>query len=72
MCWTITKDAIVQREVVTAERVQAPPTTEGYKKAPTQRPGQLFRIHQRWQMERLHSATTSRGKLKNSKPDACQ
>jgi ribonuclease Z len=34
MCWTITKDAIVQREVITAERVQAPPTTDGYKKAP--------------------------------------
>jgi len=33
MCWTITKDAIVQREVVSAERVQAPPTTEGYKQA---------------------------------------
>jgi ribonuclease Z len=33
MCWTITKDAIVQREVVSADRVQAPPTTEGYKKA---------------------------------------
>lgn len=30
MAWTITKDAIVQREVVSAERVQAPPTTQGY------------------------------------------
>jgi ribonuclease Z len=33
MAWNITKDAIIQREVVSAERVQAPPTTEGYKKA---------------------------------------
>ena len=33
MAWHITKDAIVQREVVSSERVQAPPTTEGYKKA---------------------------------------
>jgi len=33
MAWNITKDAIVQREVVSAERVQAPPTTIGYKKA---------------------------------------
>ena len=33
MCWNITKDAIVEREVVSAERVQAPPTTEGYKTA---------------------------------------
>ena len=33
MCWSITKDAIVQREVVSAERVQAPPTTQGYKEA---------------------------------------
>ena len=33
MCWTISKDSIIQREVVSAERVQAPPTTEGYKKA---------------------------------------
>ena len=33
MAWTITKDAIVQREVVSAERVQAPPTTQGYKEA---------------------------------------
>ena len=31
--WTITKDAIVQREVVSSERVQAPPTTRGYKEA---------------------------------------
>ena len=34
MAWNITKDAIVQREVVSAERVQAPPTTQGYKTAP--------------------------------------
>ncbi len=33
MAWTITKDTIVQREVVSAERVQAPPTTPGYKDA---------------------------------------
>jgi ribonuclease Z len=33
MAWTVTKDSIVQREVVSAERVQAPPTTEGYKTA---------------------------------------
>jgi ribonuclease Z len=33
MCWIISKDAIVQREVVSAERVQAPPTTQGYKQA---------------------------------------
>jgi ribonuclease Z len=33
MAWTVTKDSIVQREVVSAERVEAPPTTEGYKKA---------------------------------------
>ena len=33
MCWNISKDAIVQREVVSAERVQAPPTTRGYKEA---------------------------------------
>jgi ribonuclease Z len=33
MAWHITKDAIVQREVVSAERVQAPPTTMEYKKA---------------------------------------
>jgi ribonuclease Z len=33
MAWTVTKESIVQREVVSAERVQAPPTTEGYKKA---------------------------------------
>ena len=33
MCWTITKDSIVQREVVSAERVQAPPTTVEYKQA---------------------------------------
>ncbi len=33
MAWTVTKDAIVQREVVSAERVQAPPTTQGYKEA---------------------------------------
>jgi ribonuclease Z len=33
MAWTITKDSIVQREVVSAERVQAPPTTKGYAEA---------------------------------------
>ena len=33
MCWTITKDSITEREVVSAERVQAPPTTEGYRTA---------------------------------------
>ena len=33
MCWTITQDSIVQREVVSAERVQAPPTTVEYKQA---------------------------------------
>ncbi len=33
MAWTITKDAIIQREVVSAERVQPPPTTPGYMKA---------------------------------------
>ena len=33
MAWNITKDQIVQREVVSSERVEAPPTTVGYKKA---------------------------------------
>lgn len=33
MAWNITKDRIEQREVVSAERVQAPPPTMGYKKA---------------------------------------
>jgi ribonuclease Z len=33
MAWTVTKDEIIQREVVSSERVQAPPTTEGYMKA---------------------------------------
>ncbi|MGI9327932.1 MAG: guanitoxin biosynthesis MBL fold metallo-hydrolase GntH [Pseudomonadales bacterium] len=33
MAWSITKDRIVQREVVSSERVQAPPTTMGYRKA---------------------------------------
>ena len=33
MAWNITKEAIVQREVVSAERVQAPPTTMEYKQA---------------------------------------
>jgi len=33
MAWTITKESIVQREVVSAERVQAPPTTKGYAEA---------------------------------------
>ena len=34
MAWHVTKDAIVQREVVSAERVQAPPTTMEYKACP--------------------------------------
>ena len=34
MAWHVTRDAIVQREVVSAERVQAPPTTMEYKTAP--------------------------------------
>jgi ribonuclease Z len=33
MAWNISKEAIVQREVIAAERVQAPPTTPGYMKA---------------------------------------
>lgn len=33
MAWKISKDAILQREVVSSERVQAPPTTKGYKQA---------------------------------------
>lgn len=33
MAWTVTRDSIVQREIVSAERVQAPPTTQGYKTA---------------------------------------
>jgi ribonuclease Z len=33
MAWNISKDSIRQREVVSAERVQPPPTSEGYKKA---------------------------------------
>ena len=33
MCWNISKDRIQQREVVSAELVQPPPTSEGYKKA---------------------------------------
>ena len=33
MAWNITKDSIVQREVIAAERVEAPPTSEGYMKA---------------------------------------
>lgn len=33
MAWHISKDSIVQREVVTSERVQAPPTTPEYAKA---------------------------------------
>ncbi len=33
MAWTITRDAIVQREVVSAERVQPPPTSPEYMKA---------------------------------------
>nr|WP_305778406.1 guanitoxin biosynthesis MBL fold metallo-hydrolase GntH [Labrenzia sp. PHM005] len=34
MAWNITKDSIQQREVVSAERVQPPPTTKGYLTAP--------------------------------------
>jgi ribonuclease Z len=34
MAWHVTKDAIVQREVISSERVQAPPTTMEYKTAP--------------------------------------
>ena len=33
MCWNISKDRIVQREVMAAERVQPPPTTPEYKRA---------------------------------------
>lgn len=33
MAWHITKDLIEQREVVSSERVQAPPTTQGYDDA---------------------------------------
>ncbi|GAB3529735.1 MBL fold metallo-hydrolase [Photobacterium alginatilyticum] len=33
MAWSITKDQIKQREVVSSERVQAPPTTQAYKEA---------------------------------------
>ncbi|MGI9350181.1 MAG: guanitoxin biosynthesis MBL fold metallo-hydrolase GntH [Rhizobiaceae bacterium] len=33
MAWNISKDRIIQREVVSSERVQAPPTTMGYKNA---------------------------------------
>jgi len=33
MAWTVTKDAIIPREIVSAERVQAPPTTQGYLEA---------------------------------------
>ncbi len=33
MAWTVTKDAIVQREVVSSERVQPPPTSPEYMKA---------------------------------------
>lgn len=33
MAWTITKDAIVQREVVSSERVQPPPVSMEYMKA---------------------------------------
>ena len=55
MAWTITKDAIVQREVVSAERVQAPPTTQGYKKA--KRSG-----------EARYSEFTNNGKWKGYEP----
>jgi ribonuclease Z len=33
MAWTVTEDAIIPREIVSAERVQAPPTTQGYLEA---------------------------------------
>ena len=33
MAWTVTKDSIVQREVIAADRVQPPPTSPGYMKA---------------------------------------
>ena len=33
MAWNVTKDAIVQREVVSAERVQPPPTSPEYMTA---------------------------------------
>ena len=33
MAWTVTKDAITMREVVSSDRVQAPPTTLGYLQA---------------------------------------
>ncbi len=33
MAWTVTKDTIVQREVIAADRVQPPPTTPGYMRA---------------------------------------
>ena len=33
MRWNISKDSIQQREVIAAERVQPPPTSEGYMKA---------------------------------------
>jgi ribonuclease Z len=55
MAWHITKDAIVQREVISSERVQAPPTTEGYKKA--KRSG-----------EARYSKFTNDGKWKGYKP----
>jgi ribonuclease Z len=55
MAWTITEDAIVQREVVSAERVRAPPTTQGYKEA--KRSG-----------EASYSAFTNEGKWKGYTP----
>jgi hypothetical protein len=33
MCWNLIKDSIQQREVVSVELVQPPPTSEGYMKA---------------------------------------
>ncbi len=33
MAWTVTKDAIVQREVISSERVQPPPTSPEYMQA---------------------------------------
>jgi ribonuclease Z len=55
MAWTVSRDAIVQREVVSSERVQAPPTTRGYKEA--ERSG-----------EAKYSEFTGNGKWKGYKP----
>ena len=55
MAWNISKDEIVQREVIASERVQAPPTSEGYMKA--KRSG-----------EASYSEFVSSGKWKGYKP----